>query len=211
MYDTMEFNGQALQDKFVLNITEFKRNGTFVEIGSNDPIVINNTYLLEKGFDWTGVMVEYNKTWEPSYKEKRPGSIHIMEDATNIDYPKVFADAAFPSNIDYLQIDLEVNNGSTFKTLQNLDANIFDNYKFRVVTFEHDIYHTNFLNTRQESRNIFEKRGYLRVFSDVTNNGQNPFEDWYVHPELVNMGYVKQLMTHNDTNNTNSRKINYNI
>ena len=207
----MEFNGQALQDKFVLNVTEFKRNGIFVEIGSNDPIIINNTYLLETGFEWTGVMVEYNKAWEPSYKEKRPGSIHIMEDATKVDYAKVFADAALPSTIDYLQIDLEVNNGSTLRTLQNLDANIFDNYTFGVVTFEHDIYHTNFLNTRQESRNIFEKRGYLRVFSDITNNGQNPFEDWYVHPELVSMEYVNKLMKHNDINNTNSHKINYNI
>ena len=52
-----------------------------------------------------------------------------------------------------------------------------DNYKFAIITFEHDIYHTNYLNTRLVSRQIFENRGYLRVFSDVNNEGYYPFED----------------------------------
>ena len=40
--------GQAQQDKFVLNVLNEKKNGYFLEIGSNHPININNTYLLEK-------------------------------------------------------------------------------------------------------------------------------------------------------------------
>jgi hypothetical protein len=116
-----------------------------------------------------------------------------------------------PNNIDYLQIDLEVNNGSTLKTLKKLDDDVFNLYKFGVVTFEHDIYHTNFMNTREESRKIFRNRGYVRVFSDITNNGINPFEDWYVHPSIVNMDYVIRLMKENETENTNSRNIKYNI
>ena len=35
-----------------------------------------------------------------------------------------------PLKIDYLQIDLEVNNRSTLTTLELLDAQVFDNYKF---------------------------------------------------------------------------------
>lgn len=38
---------------------------------------------------------------------------------------------------------------------------IFDIYKFATVTFEHDVYHTNFLNTQLESQNIFKKK---RIF-----------------------------------------------
>jgi hypothetical protein len=207
----MEFYGQALQDKFVLNVSEFKRDGTFLEIGSNHPMTINNTYTLERGFGWRGIMVEYDRSWEHEYKKHRPGSVHIMADATQVDYVNALKNANMPNNIDYLQIDLEVNNGSTLKTLQKIDEEVFNLYNFGIVTFEHDIYHTNFMNTREESRKIFHNRGYLRVFSDITNNGKNPFEDWYVHPSIVNMDYVLRLMEENEIDNTNSRNINYNI
>jgi hypothetical protein len=104
-----------------------------------------------------------------------------------------------PLSFDYLQIDLEAINGSTINTLKKLDNEIFDTYKFATVTFEHDIYHTNFDNTRLQSRDIFNKRGYVRVFEDINDNG-NPYEDWYVHPDLVDMTYVNNLMEINKKN-----------
>ncbi len=48
------FCGQALQDKFVVNVSGQKTGGTFLEIGSNDPILINNTYILEKSLQLDG-------------------------------------------------------------------------------------------------------------------------------------------------------------
>jgi hypothetical protein len=189
--------GQAEQDKFVLNVLKNKKNGYFLEIGSNHPILINNSYVLEKKHDWKGIMVEYDSTFLSLYKEHRPNSIHIMNDATKIDYKNVFENNNMPLSLDYLQIDLEVTNGSTLQTLQKLDNEIFDTYKFATVTFEHDIYHTNFANTRLESRNIFKKRGYICVFEDINNQGLNPYEDWYVHPDLVDMNYVNNLIENN--------------
>ena len=53
-------------------------------------------------------------------------------------------------------------------------------YKIATITFEHDIYNTNFMNTRLESRKIFENRGYIRVFSYINNKSTNPYEGWYV-------------------------------
>ena len=144
-------------------------------------------------------MVEYDSNFLPLYKKYRPNSIHIINDATQIDYKKVFEENNMPLLFDYLQIDLEANNGSTIKTLQKLDNEIFDTYKFATVTFEHDIYHTNFANTRLESRNIFKKRGYVCVFEDINNAGVNPYEDWYVHPDLVDINYVNNLIETNKT------------
>ena len=205
--------GQAEQDKFVLNILKEKTNGYFVEIGSNDPISINNTYLLENTYNWKGIMIEYNKNFLPHYKTHRPKSIHIINDATQIDYKKVFETNNVPLSIDYLQIDLEAENGSTIKTLQKFDEDIFDKYTFATITFEHDIYHTNLYNTREISRNIFNKRGYIRVFSDINNCGINPYEDWYVHPDLVDMNYVNKLIENNNkfyvNNNITERTINW--
>ncbi len=195
--------GQAEQDKFVLNVLKGKTNGYFLEIGSNHPININNSYLLETKYNWKGIMVEYDPAFLPLYKEHRPNSTHIINDATQVNYKNVFENVQMPFTVDYLQIDLEADNGSTINTLLKLDNEIFDTYKFATVTFEHDFYHTNFANTRLTSRNIFEKRGYIRVFSDINNQGINPYEDWYVHPDLVDMNYVNSLIELNKNNFVN--------
>ena len=189
--------GQANQDKFVLMILKEKNNGYFLEIGSNHPVNINNTYILETKYNWKGIMIEYNSNFLPLYKQYRPNSIHIIHDATTIDYKTMFETNNMPSSIDYLQIDLEANNGSTIQTLQKLDNTIFDKYKFATVTFEHDIYHSIVDNTRLQSRDIFKKRGYICVFEDINNKGKNPYEDWYVHPDLVDITYVNKLIEYN--------------
>lgn len=190
----MKSYSQAGQDVFVRRILKNKRNGYFLEIGSNDPININNSYILETEYNWKGIMVEWNPSFLNSYKEKRPNSIYSIGDAVKTDYLKLLEDNQFPKNLDYLQIDLEVNNKSTIDTLINLDKNVMNTYRFATVTFEHDIYTGDFFNTRQLSREIFEKHGYVRVFSDIGGDN-HPFEDWYVHPDLVDMKYVSKVMT----------------
>lgn len=185
----MDYRGQSGQDFFVLYCLQKKRNGTYLEIGSNDPIHINNTYSLEKDYGWKGFMVEYDPSFLNKYQTHRPNSYWIMKDATTVDFLSEFKRVDFPNHIDYLQIDLEVTNRSTIQTLENLNNQVMDTYKFATVTFEHDIYRGNHYNTRARSREIFENRGYVRVFSDVKNGG-NSFEDWYVHPDLVNMSYI---------------------
>lgn len=207
------FNGQAEQDKFVLNILKNKKNGFFLEIGSNHPMHINNSYILEKKYKWNGIMVEYSNKWLNDYKKFRPNSIHIINDATKIDYKNLFEINNVPLNLDYLQIDLEANNGSTLNTLKKLNSEVMDKHKFATITFEHDIYHTNYLNTRLASRKIFEDRGYIRVFSDVNNCGINPYEDWWVHPELVDIEYVNLIKEKNknkyEFNSTTDKSINW--
>ena len=200
------YNGQAEQDKFVLSILKQKRNGFFLEIGSNDPININNTYKLEKEFGWRGIMVEYTASYLPAYKTHRPNSIHVINDATKINYAELFAKSNVPAAVDYLQIDLEVSNGSTLLTLKALDEQVMDRYTFATVTFEHDIYTGDHFSTRSKSREIFERRGYIHAFKDIHNDNNSKFvyEDWYVHPDLVDMEYVNRIKAVNDKNYENS-------
>jgi hypothetical protein len=191
----MIFNSQSLQDKYVLAILSGKKNGFFLEIGSNHPKCINNSYILEKEYNWDGLMVEYDRKFEHLYKSMRT-SKYIIQDATTIDYAALLDLYKFPVNMDYLQIDLEVKNESTLKTLELLDSTIFDRYTFSTVTFEHDIYSGNYFNTRNRSREIFQKNGYVMVFGDVKNEG-NPYEDWYVDPQVVNPEIVKKFINSN--------------
>lgn len=45
----------------MLEYLNFK-HGTFIECGANDGISQSNTYLYEKNFEWSGLLVEPNKT-----------------------------------------------------------------------------------------------------------------------------------------------------
>ena len=199
------YKSQAGQDKFIINILKGKKNGYFLEIGSNHPIYINNTYILETIFLWKGIMIEYSDKWLEDYKKIRKNSIHIIEDATKIDYKKLLKNS--PKNIDYLQIDVEAENGSTIKTLEKLDNEIMDSYKFAVITFEHDYHRAGkYKYTREQSRIIFKKHGYFCVFEDIDDNNPNVvFEDWWVHPDLVDMEYIKKLQNENINNYRNNR------
>lgn len=49
---------QLEQDLWVLDSTNFKRNGYFIDIGAYDGIFHSNTYLLEKEYGWSGICVE---------------------------------------------------------------------------------------------------------------------------------------------------------
>jgi FkbM family methyltransferase len=99
--------------------------------------------------------------------------------------------------MDYLQIDLDVDNKSTLETLILLNETVFDTYKFATITFEHDCYRGDFYDTRNISREIFKSRGYVLVFPDVCTEyggeGWRPFEDWYVHPDLVDMDFIHKV------------------
>jgi len=58
-----KFYSQLGQDKWVLEMTGFKRGGYFVEFGATNGKSLSNTYILEKKFDWQGLCAEPN----PSY------------------------------------------------------------------------------------------------------------------------------------------------
>lgn len=192
MADYNEYYGQAAQDYFILRCLKQKENGFFLEIGTHHPININNTFLLEKKYKWKGILVDIDSTFEGLYQAVRTDSTYLIQDARTIAFADELRKQQFPSHMDYLQLDLEPSNGSTIQTLENLHKDVLDDYTFAVVTFEHDIYSGDHYSTRQRSRDIFEMRGYHRVFSDVKNGGQ-AYEDWYVHPSLVDMDFIQKI------------------
>lgn len=49
---------QNYQDYWVLNELKLKQNGFFVDFGASDGITFSNSYLLEKNFNWNGILCE---------------------------------------------------------------------------------------------------------------------------------------------------------
>jgi hypothetical protein len=206
---SLEYNGQAFADRFVLNCTNFKTNGYFLELGSRDYKKNNNTYILEKEFNWQGVMVERVASHKKEYELNRQNSVHLMKDATTINYRHIFESNNYPKNLDFLQLDLEVLDNTALKTLLKINKELLNDYKFAVVTMEHDIFTgiDNAINTRLKSREILEERGYYCVFEDIIDDPKAylsspdcPYEDWWVHPDLVNMQYIDYLQNKNKNN-----------
>ena len=126
----------------------------------------------------------------------------VIADARKVDYVELFESHDAPRTIDYLQIDIEVSNGSTLETLEKLDETVMDRYRFATITFEHDIYRGDYFSTRKRSREIFGRRGYLLLFPDVRHEviDNQSFEDWYVHPDLVDPDLVDRFKTDESLN-----------
>jgi FkbM family methyltransferase len=53
-----KIKSQNLQDLVALDLFGFKSNGIFIEAGACDGILNSNTFLLEKNYEWTGLLVE---------------------------------------------------------------------------------------------------------------------------------------------------------
>ncbi|MFD1951722.1 FkbM family methyltransferase [Sphingomonas arantia] len=62
---------QIFQDVFALFFNGTKRGGYFVEVGAGDGKLISNTYLLEKTFGWSGLVVEASPAFLPALQRHR--------------------------------------------------------------------------------------------------------------------------------------------
>jgi len=82
------FYSQSGQDQFAYNLTG--KNGTYLEIGAADPIINNNTYILEVLHNWRGVSVELDKSHMSSWKKfsERNNRI-IWDDAFKINFEEI--------------------------------------------------------------------------------------------------------------------------
>lgn len=190
-------HSQAFQDMFILMILNGKTNGKYLEIGSYQPFEHSNTYLLEDKFDWTGVSLEINPTIVKWFNGKRKNQC-LQRDATKANYLEILDNQNMGTDWDYLQLDCEPAK-NTFEALLSIP---FDKYRFAVITYEHDWYIDD-KTYRDKSRRYLEMFGYQLIVSNVSVDDKSPFEDWWVHPELVDNEIIQKLKSIKEVNNIN--------
>lgn len=186
-------HSQTYQDLFVLSMLKGKKKGTYLEIGAADPFFGSNTALLETQFEWEGVSIEILEREVKKFAESRKNPI-ILHDATTIDYSKLLAQHSYPKDIDYLQVDCEPPS-ITYEILTKIP---FDDYRFAVITFEHDYYADLTKLYREKSREFLKEKGYVLVGSNISPNDNCPYEDWWVHPELVDSDVITLFLPKDD-------------
>jgi hypothetical protein len=172
---------------FALSILDGKKDGTYVEIGGDHGVIISNTYLLETQFNWNGVSFEIDPEKVNGYNSIRDNKC-ICADALTFDYTKLFEEKKFPKQIDYLQVDIE----PAWQTLNALKALPLNDYRFSVITYETDVYKDG-PDAGEEAMEILLSLGYQLVVRNVANLN-NPYEDWYVDPQVVNPKIVEKFI-----------------
>ena len=179
----MNTQSQAHQDQFVLSCLGMKRGGLFLDLGCNDPVRISNTYVLEKDYGWDGIAVDIDSSFVSRYQNVRTCRA-VCADCTKVNFQELLGDI---SHFDYLSLDLE----PASVTLDCILRIPFDSVTFAVITFEHDEYRFG-SEVKEESREILMSDEYHRLRRDVKNGG-SPYEDWYVHPNFVDMNRVQKF------------------
>jgi tetratricopeptide (TPR) repeat protein len=188
--------GQVMQDIFTLSVLNGKRNGTYLEIGSCYAFRGNNTTLLEKEFGWTGVGIEYDAQYIDEYRANRSNPV-LHANALEVDYDEILSGIAVDGVVDYLQLDCDPSD-VTYAIMERVP---FDKYKFAVITYEHDHQIDMTQSYRDKSRKFLESKGYKLLVSNISPDDISPFEDWWVHPDLIDpeiMAIMEQ-----STNNVN--------
>lgn len=171
---------EAYQDMFVLSMLDGKRYGTYLEIGAGNSFYGSNTALLEQGFDWQGIGLDIDEGFVEMHGKERKNHCYLR-DATTTNYRALLESQGFGDIIDYLQIDVDPAEIS-YKVLLTIP---FEEYKFRVITFEHDHYIDQNNLWREKARMYLEAHGYILIADNISPDDNRPYEDWYVHPNLI--------------------------
>lgn len=184
---------QSFQDLFVLSALNGKRNGTYLEIGAQEPFYQNNTALLETKFGWEGASIEIREDLCQMFAQQRKNRI-LCEDATKTDYLSLLNSFNKGTIIDYLQVDCEPSH-VTYEILTKIP---FEQYKFRLITYEHDHYVDLTNSYREKSREYLKSKGYELLVANVSLNEWSCFEDWWYHPDLIDPNIAEQMKNLSD-------------
>lgn len=181
-------HSESYQDMFTLSMLNGKRNGTYLEIGAGNSFYGNNTALLETKFDWSGVSLDIEQSFVEAFSNERKNPC-LLKNALYVDYDKFLHGLDFPSIIDYLQLDCDPPE-ITYQILLTIP---FDSYKFRVITFEHDYYTDTSKTLQEKSIKYLESYDYVRVVNNIAPDDWRSYEDWWVHPDLVDKDILDRM------------------
>ena len=196
---------QLWQDLFVLSELEFKRNGFFVEFGAANGIDLSNTYLLEKEFNWTGILAEPAKYWHSELKRNRSAFISdkcVWVDSTSTltfnetSTPELSTIASFSCGDMHRQSresgrEYSVDTISLNDLLIKYDAPpnidylsidtegsefaILSSLDFEKFSFKVITCEHAYTKEREHIKALLESHGYVRKYQELS-----AFDDWYV-------------------------------
>jgi FkbM family methyltransferase len=201
----LKSTSQLGQDLFVLSQLGFKEHGYFVEFGATNGVDLSNTLLLEKEFQWNGILAEPGKTWHEVLKSNREAHIDFscVWTESNIDLKfnetsvaefstiSSYSSSDGHSQVRELRKEYNVRTLSLNDLLEKYDApRIIDYLSIDTEGSEYEILkyldfdkwkfrvitcEHNFTSNRSKIKNLLSRNGYQRVFTEISK-----FDDWYI-------------------------------
>jgi len=200
----MESYSQLNQDIKVINFYNNKNYGYFVEIGANDGLLLSNTYLLEKNYNWKGICIEPLPDKFIELKNNRPNSICIDKAIYNetgliLDFSVHELGSGITDNIDcYLhnknspQIKVETSllndiliqcNAPLFIEYLSIDTEGTEYEILKTIDYNKYIFgiihieHNYIEPKRKMIKDLLLSNGYIYL-------GENQWDDEYIHSSL---------------------------
>lgn len=197
---------QILQDLFVLYELREKENGYFVEFGAANGVDSSNSFVLEKNYNWCGILAEPARIWHEELKEKRRCKIDyrcVWSEAGR----QLFNEVSIPelstincySNTDHhfkareIGAKYYVETISLNELLESNDAPLYIDYlsidtegsepeilnalDFEKYQIKIITCEHNYTQTREKIYKLLTAKGYVRKFEVFSL-----VDDWYVKP-----------------------------
>ena len=196
---------QLGQDLFVLYQTKYKRAGYFVEFGATNGLTLSNSYLLEKEFDWSGILAEPARVWHKELNVNR--SVHIEEKCVwsqsgkkikfnETSSPELSTISEFSGmdsfgesrksgkkyEVETISLNELLEKYGAPETMDYLSIDtegsefeILKSFNFEKYRFRVITVEHNYTDSRQAILDLLSRNGYEHVFEDVSQ-----FDDWFV-------------------------------
>ncbi|ASM72471.1 methyltransferase FkbM domain protein [Pseudosulfitobacter pseudonitzschiae] len=195
---------QLRQDLFALSKLNFIKGGFFVEFGATNGVELNNTWLMETAFDWTGILAEPARNWQADLVANRKCAIEklCVWRASSETLKFTEAPRGVNSAISSFVKKSRKLRGTTYDvttiSLNDLLSkhgapDVIDYMSVDTEGSEFDILNAvdfdrwsfrimtvehNYAPQRENIYNLLTSKGYVRVLEDVSR-----FDDWYVKPD----------------------------
>ena len=196
---------QLKQDLFVLSQVQLKQKGFFVEFGATNGFDLSNSYLLEKEFGWSGILVEPARCWHDDLRRNRNCIVETdcvwKESGKTLVFNEVsvgelstiasYSDTDSHANVRKTGKTYEVKTVSLTDLLHRYQApreidylsidtegsefEILNNFDFVEHQFRVITCEHNYTPMREKIFDLLCRNGFTRVFEDVSM-----FDDWYV-------------------------------
>lgn len=176
---------QLFQDLLVVFLLKGERNGFFVEFGATNGLDLSSTAMLERDFQWKGILAEPAKCWHAALNANRSALIDHRcvwsQTGVTLDFKETevaeLSTLTALTNVDdghresrNKAIDTE---GSELEILR---AFKFDNYDIGIITVEHNFREQD----RQPVFDLLTSKGFIRLYEPFSK-----FDDWYVKRSIV--------------------------
>lgn len=182
---------------------EFKKNGFFVEFGASDGVHYSNTYLLEKEFNFRGILAEPNPkqlknirsvrqadieekcVWSESgkkFKFRDCGDLSTLEEFVDSDLHSLTRSKSKFLTVETISLTdlLKKHNAPKLIDYLSIDTEgseyeILKAHDFNTYKFKIITVEHNYSKQREEIFELLSGFGYRRVYRDISH-----FDDWYI-------------------------------